>query len=790
MKRLGFLLILLPLFWSCQKDYNKIRDPYKFIPSKTSAIIKINELNDFINSIENHEILSGIYNKELKNASPILKHLNTTQSIFIAFSESSQGNSDFILLTTNDSLLFVVDSIPNRISESLVDLKIEKTQIESTVLYHKVIGNVFAGSNNLEVLKGLDPAKENTALTRLIKTSDDNAVASLLFKTDSSEYSKLLFSSFNKDEINSTYSILDLNYTNKNLQYNGILDLSDSLINPLDVFKHTIPQKINTTRLAPYNTNSLVSILFNDFSVFNKNLSKVKTQIEDSTQSFLNFTNEIALIDDALVLHSLDPKLVVESIEGKTIYETFRSIDIYEFENADFFETRLLPFISFANSKFFTSHDNFIVFADSPGTLKSLLVNVLNNNTLANSEAFITINESLSNEASLFIFKNSEGLSNILDQNTKGYSANAVQFIYENNYAHINGIIQKYKKKATTNSITEAFTNQLGAALLSAPQTVKNHVTKAHDIAVQDVSHVLYLISDSGNTLWKKQLDGKIIGGIEQIDIYKNGRLQVAFATPNRIYVLDRNGNDVSPFPLKFNTEITQPLSVFNYDKNKNYRFLVTQDKTLKMYNAKGQSVSGFNYNTNGSKISSQPKHFRIGSKDYIAFAAGETLKILNRQGNNRIDVRAKIRFSDNEIYLYQNKFTTTNTLGQLVQVDTRGQLSTKNLSLTDKHKIATTSKTLVSLSENKLQIKSRSLDLDYGDYTVPKIFYINDKIYVTTTDLQAKKVYLFDSQAKAFPNFPVFGTSTAELQELDTDKGLELITQSDSKTIVVYKLY
>jgi hypothetical protein len=59
----------------------------------------------------------------------------------------------------------------------------------------------------------------------------------------------------------------------------------------------------------------------------------------------------------------------------------------------------------------------------------------------------------------------------------------------------------------------------------------------------------------------------------------------------------------------------------------------------------------------------------------------------------------------------------------------------------------------------------------------------------VTTTDLQSKKVYLFDSQAKPIPNFPVFGTSISELQKLDNDASLELITQSDAKTIVVYKL-
>jgi hypothetical protein len=789
MKKFGFLVVLLSFLLACHKDYNKTKHAHQLIPNHTSAVIKVNELNDFISSIENHDILSGIYNKELKNASEVLKNLNTTKQVYIAFLNSVENNSDYLILTENDTALFVVDSIPNHISETLTDFKIEKSQINTTIIYHKIIGNVFVGSNNLDVLKSLDYKKESPELNRLLETTDKKSVASIVFKADSPNYSKLLFSNIANDD-NGEHTVLDISYTDNSLIYNGILSSNHSINNNLDSFKNTIPQRTNTTELAPSKTVSLLSITYDDFLVFNKNLSELKEQDVDSTQTFLNFTNEIALIDNAIIVHALDSNLVLESIEDKSNSDTFRDIEIFEFGNPDFFKSRLKPFIAFENAKYFSIYADFIVFSNSTETIKSILADALNNNTLANSAAFIGISENLSDEASLFIFKNSDGLAEILDQNTKGYNANAVQYIYEDNYAHINGVIQKFKKRAASNSITEAFITKLDAEILSAPQTLKNHITKGHDIAVQDLNNTLYLISNSGNILWKKQLQGKILGKIEQIDTYKNGRLQLAFATPNRIYVLDRNGNDVSPFPLKFNDAITEPLSVFDYDKRKDYRLLVTQEENLLMYDAKGKSVTGFNYKNNGSAITTRPKHFRIGSKDYIVFAAGETLKILNRQGDNRIRIKDKIRFSDNELFLYKNKFTTTNTLGQLVQVDTQGELSTKNLNLTDKHRLETTSKTLVSMTENKLNIKSRTVDLDYGEYTAPKVFYLNDKIYVTTTDLQSKKVYLFDSQAKPIANFPVFGTSAADLQNLDKDSGLELITQSDNKNIVVYKLH
>lgn len=787
MKQFGFLLILLSVLVSCQKDYDISKSLYKFLPPETEVVFSVNELNDFTNSLKTHKILSGIHNKELTETSDVLKNINTTNKVYVALLNPQY--TDYLILTKSDSTLFIVDSIPNHISEKLSAFDITRTQIDSTVFYHKNLNNVFAASNNLDILKTIKTSEESNKLNTLIETTENKTIASVVFKTKALNYSNLLFSNVIKD-VENGYSLLDLNFSDDNLYYNGIVNSTDSITQALDCFKKTIPQKTQSLNIAPANTKSLVSLSFDDYSIFHRNLMKLNAKIPDSTRTFLNFTNEIALADNTLILYSLDADLVFETIEEKSLTETYREIDIYEFENPEFFNSRLKPIIFYETANYFSKYEDFIIFSNSIETIKSTLSDALNNNTIANSDAFKNVSQNLSEDSSVFIYKNNDGLSEHLDIETKNFHANVVQYIYEDNYAHVNGVIEKFKKKAVSNSVTETFATALDAQIVSPPQTVQNHVNNTHDIAVQDINNVMYLISNSGNILWKKQLQGKILGKIEQIDMYKNGRLQLAFATSNRLYVLDRNGNDVSPYPRKFNDEITQPLSVFDYDKRKNYRLLITQGKNLLMYDAKGKTVNGFKYKNNDKSITSQPKHFRIGSKDYIVFATEDNLKILNRQGDVRINVEDKIRFSDNEIYLYQNKFTASNTLGQLVQVDSRGKINKKDLNLTDKHNIATTSKTLVAMNENKLFIKSRRVDLDYGVYTDPRIYYLNDKIYITTTDLQSKKVYLFDSQAKPIPNFPVFGTSAAELQKLDKSKGLELITQADDKTIVVYKLH
>jgi len=95
----------------------------------------------------------------------------------------------------------------------------------------------------------------------------------------------------------------------------------------------------------------------------------------------------------------------------------------------------------------------------------------------------------------------------------------------------------------------------------------------------------------------------------------------------------------------------------------------------------------------------------------------------------------------------------------------------------------------LALMDDNILNIKGKKVDLEFGVYTPPKIFYINDKIYVSVTDIQNQKIYLYDSQAKSIPNFPVYGTSVIDLLDMDNDKKLELVAKDQENSIIVYAI-
>lgn len=73
--------------------------------------------------------------------------------------------------------------------------------------------------------------------------------------------------------------------------------------------------------------------------------------------------------------------------------------------------------------------------------------------------------------------------------------------------------------------------------------------------------------------------------------------------------------------------------------------------------------------------------------------------------------------------------------------------------------------------------------------YTEPKLYFINNKIYITITDIQAKKVYLYDSNAELFPNFPVYGNSVLSLGNMDKDPNLEFVVQGEENGVLIYQI-
>ncbi len=809
MRNIWLLLSFVLIIYSCNNNKVHHSNLISLVPHNSSIIIKTNSIEGLNSALKNNSLLNELSEygqlKNLEKHLQYLKHLKPSEAFLISLGKDENDSLQISIITRYHDKLFNLDSVANHSVETIKtnNMAITKNTIEDHVVYSVVNDSIFFASNHRSLVENsFEEHKTDEELIRIYNTINPNTSLSILINTKNKALTPSFFLSQTLNEKQLTnYFLLDADLSKDQLKFNGITKAVDSSKSLINVFKNTVPQEILVSKVCPIEADGFLSFTFNNYKAFSENLIKFKKKDSLTATSLFDTASEIGVLykgqTRAVIVRSIDATAMNDLLLTQNALETYREVAIYPYDNPKLFYNYFSPFVTFQNASRYANIDDFFVFSDNDTFLKDIISTYQNNSGVAETNAYQSIMEHLSDESSLFFYSNSSSLNHIFNTNFSEektlkidqYKASAIQFIYDADFAHVNAILKRNKSRAVANSVAEDISVKLDADLLTDPQFVNNHTNSQMEVVVQDINNNLYLISKDGKVLWKKQLDSKILGKVEQIDTYKNGRLQLVFATQKRVYMLDRNGKDVSPFPLKFNDAITQPLSVFDYDNKKDYRLMVTQGKSILLYDKQGKTVSGFTYKKAENTISTQPTHFRIGRKDYIVFAQGNELEILDRVGKTRVKVKNNISFSGNAIYLYNNKFTTTNSKGELIQIDENGKMSTSNLNLAEKHAITTTSKTLVTLSDNILKIKSNTVELEFGDYTVPKIFYLNDKIYVSITDLQTKKVYLFDSNGKLIDNFPVYGNSSIELDNIDKEKSLEFVTKGDSNSIIIYQI-
>jgi len=573
--------------------------------------------------------------------------------------------------------------------------------------------------------------------------------------------------------------------------------ITDSITLSKNILKNTKPKENKIIYAIPNNFKNFYSIRFDDFQMFRKSLVNIDKDSINIERKILDEIVEIGISEieenKVVILRSNDiNKTTIEAQKYKT-YNNYKGKEILEIPETEEINNLINPLETGIDLDKLVIIDDYIFASNSLKSLKTVIENYFLKNTYQYSENYKKSKLFMSKESSFDINSKNGSLINFskligLKSSKNEFNNVKFQIVNENEILHINGVIDNYSNESLDKEISKIFITKIKGKIVMKPHFVTNHITKAKEIVVQDNNNYLYLISNQGKVIWKKKLTGKILGEIKQVDIYKNGRLQLIFVTDKRLYVLDRNGKEVKPFPKVFRDKITQPLSVFDYDNNKNYRFLITQNNELLMYDSKGKIVKGFKYDKSHEIIYS-PKHYRIKNKDIITVKTEKGLKIINRRGKIRIKIKDNINFSNSDVFRLNNYLIGTSKKGNLVQIDMNGSVSTRKLNLSNSHKINSKYNLVSIIDGNKLTNLNKSIDLPFGNYSEPKIFSYNKRKKFSIFDNQSKKIYLFDDKLNLVESFPIYSISNIDLDNIDKDQNLELILTEDENSIKLYEI-
>ncbi len=174
------------------------------------------------------------------------------------------------------------------------------------------------------------------------------------------------------------------------------------------------------------------------------------------------------------------------------------------------------------------------------------------------------------------------------------------------------------------------------------------------------------------------------MGGIHQVDFYKNGKLQYMFNTAEQLHLIDRNGNYVERYPVSLRSSATAPMALFDYDNSRDYRiFVAGEDRKIYVYDIESNLVTGWKFGKSESKVTKAPQHFRIRDRDYIVFMDQNRSYFLDRRGKERVKPKERVVFSPgNQFFLDMNireekpRWISTDTAGNVMCVYLDGSVA------------------------------------------------------------------------------------------------------------------
>ena len=771
MKDLKRLVILLLIFFSCEKDDDQSSIIEK-IPDKPILVLSVDDVSKI-----NYETINFISKSSRLNFDDFTL-LNPSAELIYSFHLSGKNNVNSIIIQKSD-----IASIDNK-------------YISDTINYngseiYKYKDYYISKNDNFLVLSQDKLLIENVLRDATFSKNDEFYEFEKLHSTKTKNISLIVSENFKNLSFNFKKENID-KYSNW-IQYE--FDLENDDVNILGVSeKDAKNREINMLNGLEKSKSEIINIIPNNFSDFKRmsfdkaviennfnNLMNDGNILEKKMDSIINDVKEIAQLEinnkSILILDYKRPD-VMKLISDLNELDVYRGEVIFDASKIILSDFDILNFKLSSNYKFIININNFLILSDDISIIQNIILNYKNQSLLSKNENFLKFAKSIPNKTTFFEIINYENKKEssdfpywFLNYEIKGETTFKSIFTTPS--------FELVKEKGLELQFSKKLTNDI----IINPTFINNYKLGKKNIIFQDSDLKLILLGLDEKIIFERQLDSKIISEIFQVDLYKNNRLQFMFLTNKQLIVLDINGNFVKRIDLK-KSESKKYLSVFDYDKNRNYRIVIQNGKSIKMLDSKFNDVKGFKRTKLKTEISHKLKHHRILNKDYLTIVDEDGAPlILDRRGNIRIKLPKNIRTESSNFFINSNSLININNLNQLVRVELNGKISTKQF-IDENQKIFADNDNLLIHSNGKLIINNNEFNLPYGNFDGLNILKSKEKTYYHIRSDDDNQSYLFNKMGMV-RGFPIFSKSNIDIA---FEKNQDLITtKGDDDEVLLY---
>jgi hypothetical protein len=536
-------------------------------------------------------------------------------------------------------------------------------------------------------------------------------------------------------------------------------------------------------RYIPQGFTKLSRFSFDDFAGFYTAFSSFfnyQALVKYTTKSLFNTLHSVNFFEEnfnkGVILQFEDAQ---DFIKNNPYSDTYNSYEIYEVKQPNLIYQLFKPVMTPLKTAFFTVSDDYIIMAENKAYLKKLINDFENRNTLIFRKDFENFTDLFPSGAQF------ENLAQTEINDKKFFIYKSYTADDGNNY--VNLLLQKEESKQNREGVEHLLTVSMDETPIIKPQLVYNHKHKTYRIIYQNQNNELVYKDLSGKELWRKKYKEKIIGKIFPVDIYRNGKIQYAFVTKDKWYIIDRYGRNVEGFPVSIKKEITRGLSVFDYDKNRKYRFGIVTGKKFYLYDKKGEKIKGFEYKPN-DEISFSPEHFRIGNKDFILIQTAKGhLYILDRRGNIRIPLEENFEDLVKNWKVYNDKFINISKQNDMFTINLKGKVKKGHLGFDKPVKFDAISGLFAAVSDDKLILNNKTFDIPLGNYYAPYVYKMKGgKTLAFLSREDNNKIYAYHTDGKMNSYFPITGQQILDIKPLGNKN--YLLSYDSDRNLMIYR--
>lgn len=772
--------------------------------------------------------------------------------------------SNWIYESNKSRLMLSKRKFENNIIYDFIDFK---TQKKFSIAYKN---KIFAISTNGQLIEETLSNIENENVYKISNLDKLSFVKSLgnynlyvnyknlpLFLNSFIDLSKM--KSLEKISNMASWSAFGVNTTNNSIQLKGVSITDEVQFQYFDCFNNMTAQEQTFKKILPNNTSYFFGINFSDEKMFYQNLNefynvnkidtrnnirdsinKVKANVNLYSQITENFGNEIAQVNlsnpqlsfdscEVLVIKLKNKTNLINQLKIISINDSV-GVDSFMLKTPDLYKINLQNYFDFTWGNIFMGiqanyalvYNDYLLVCNNNITLNSFYNQQVNGFLLNKNVDYINHETELKGNSNMELFINNNNLAVQGEQLInptllESYKSNigyikktrfiSMQMSATNNKNYLTNVQISFNINANNN--TELLWElDLDTTLNMKPQIVFNSSTNQNAIIVQDLKHQVYLINNESKILFKIPVYGKIIGNINQVDAFNNGKTQYLFNTNTQIYLLDETGKLLQGYPIWIPTGTAYPIQVSDYLNDKSYQiFAVGKYYKIWCYNIQARLQNGWNpKNYYPNPIQNiQLFNFR---NELITYSINQKGKLNFYQTNGK--TYSNFSFDSNMIYKYMNHELIDTNCIRFYYMDSTNQFKVKeyHTQLPIKDNIINNIKTIPVQSillNNSLYFITKNgqntavynnIGVLYFSKNFTDTFnyqfdlvYKNGMIHLSYLDSLQGLLYFENKEIKLIEKFPLKANYYYTFGHLMNDENYFVITANFDNKLLVYQV-